>query len=68
MSAVTATERSKTRRGRAAWLLPNIALDADQATRLRALCTHRNETASAVVRSLIASARIPKPLRRTEPT
>lgn len=57
---MNATERSLARRKRAAYMLPAIALDAEQATKLRALCAHRNETASAVVRSLIASARIPK--------
>lgn len=52
----SATERSKERYLRAALTLPKITLDDTQAAKLRALCEHRNETASAVVRSLITAA------------
>jgi hypothetical protein len=57
---VTSTKRNKEFRDRTAWMLPNIALDETHATKLRALCTATGKTATAVVRSLIDSARIPK--------
>lgn len=56
----TPTSRSAERRARAAWLLPNIALDEAHANKLRTLCAATGKTATAVVRSLIDSARIPK--------
>ena len=65
---MSSSARTKTHRARTAWMLPNVALNEAHAAKLRALCAHRNETASAVIRSLIASARITKPLRRTEST
>lgn len=58
---MTATERSKTRRDRAARLLPVIALDEAHAEKLKALCEARGESASTVVRALIAAARMPRP-------
>lgn len=57
---MSSTERSKARRDRAAWLLPNIALDATHATKLRAICAARGETASAAIRSLITAAKLPR--------
>lgn len=41
-------------------LLPVIPLDQKLSTKLDALCTATGKTATAVVRSLIESARIPK--------